>query len=241
MPEWIGNWIGALILAWGKQMRLPLPDTLKKWCSKSSRGYEMAGFVLLGALGALAVLLAAMLSGMVLNRWGGALVFALLGWFFMLFHDHARGDGLISSFLADCLPGENIPYWVVLPVMLTVLKFALLMLLFFFGRGMLLTLIFAGAFGVEVLMQRESLQLSGMIDFDSAMTGRRFWTVFVLILIVNFVLFPLGSALIALVIAFWWRLIGEKSARKSACTMDDVRFGGAAVCLLGLIAGALTV
>ena len=239
MRDWWKIWLGALVLAWKKQLCLPLPEKLNNLYQKSGKPYEMAAFVLLGGLGAVAAILTGSLAGIVFNRFGGALVFGIVSWVLWLFHDNGRGDGMISSVLASCLPGRELPYSLVLTVFMMILKVALLMMLFYSGKAWMLIFVWGGVSGIEALLLREAGFAPPVMDFSSSAV-KRFWVVSVFVLLVSFLIFPLGSAFATLSFAAVWKISGK--GLPSACNpVDFIRCSGASAGWLILLSAVLMV
>lgn len=239
MREWFLNWGRVLASAWNKQMLLPLPERFRQENSRKLDDREMAAFPLLGGCCALLVFLAALLGQLLFNRLGGALIFALSGWLFWLFHDHGRGDGLIADRLVSFLPGGEIPFRVVIPVFMMIMKFAMLMAIFFYGKGLLFTLVMGGLFAMEALLIKEA-GFSPPVIGVSENAVQKFWTVLLILLAVNMPFSALGSAFSALFFAGLWRFSGQWIKREG-CSKDDIRCYGAITGWLILLAGILAV
>lgn len=239
MLEWLKKWSGALFLAWNKQMRLRLPESMRFANKGESRSCEMAAFVLLGGLMATVVTIPALLAGLVFTTFGGALIFGVLAWVVWLFHDHGRGDGLISARIAAYLPGKEMPYHLAIPVIMMILKLALLMALFACGRAWMLTLIWAGSFALEVLLLKDAGFSPPVTDFSGDAT-RRFWVVMSVILVINFLLSPLSSALAALFFAILWKVVRERLGN-APNLIDEIRCSGAVANWVLLLCGVLAI
>ena len=237
LQTWWKKWLGALILVWNKQVKFPLPGKLKTVCRKGADPYEMAAFPLLGVFGALVVFLPGVVSLMIFSCFGSSLLFALLAGVVWLFHDFGRGDGLISSRISSFLPEKNIPYHIVIPVVMLVLKLALLTALFFHGAGLFLTAIWAGGLAIEALLIRDA-ELPVMDFSDSAM--RSFWIAMSLVLLLNVLFQPFGSALGALGFAIWWKAARERITTTGNMT-DEIRFSGAVCSWILLLIGVLSI
>lgn len=237
MQTWWKRWLGALILVWNKQIKFPLPEKVREFGKKGGGSYEMAAFPLLGALGALLLILPGALFLLIFNRFGASLLFALATWLIWLLHDCGRGDGLISSRVAALFPKSDIPYHFLLPVVMLVLKLAMLAALFFYGRFMFLSMIWAGGLAVEALLIRDA-ELPVMDFSDSA--ARRFWIIMLLVLLVNIVCLPFCSALGALFFMIWWKVALERIQTTSNMT-DEIRFCGAVCSWILLLAGVLSI
>ena len=231
--------LGALILAWNKQLRLALPEKMRNLYRKSGAPYEMAGFILLGAIGAFAVTAAALCAGLLFNRFGGALIFGIAAWVFWLFHDHGRGDGIIANTISSFLPGKEIPYSLVMTVFMMILKVALLMALFYYGRALMLIAVWAGVAGIEVLLLREAGFAPPVMDFSSD-AAKKFWIVMSIVLVICFIVCPLGCALGALAFAGVWKFAGKRLAEADN-PMDFIRFCGAAAGWLILLSAVLAI
>ncbi len=239
MHDWWKRWLGALILAWKKQLCLPLPEKLKNLYQKSGKPYEMAGFVLLGVLGAVLAILAGLLAGVLFNRFGGALVFGIAAWVIWLFHDNGRSDGMISSVLASCLPGKELPYTLVLTVFMMILKVAILMMLFYSGKVWMLILVWGGVAGMEALLLHEVGFAPPVMDFStSAVT--RYWIVMGVILLFSFLISPLGSALGAISFAAVLKF-SQKELPSSGNPVDFIRCCGASAGWLILLSSVLAI
>ena len=239
MHEWWKKWLGALILAWKKQLCLPLPEKLNSLYQKSGKPYEMAGFVLLGVIGAILAILPGLLAGVLFNRFGGALVFGIAAWVIWLFHDNGRGDGIISSTLASFLPGRELPYSLVLTVFMMILKVALLMLLFNSGKAWMLLLVWGGSAGIEALLLRDAGFAPPVMDFStSAVT--KYWVVLGMVLLITFLISPLGSALGAISFAAVWKF-AQKELPASGNPVDFIRCSGASAGWLILLSAVLTI
>jgi hypothetical protein len=236
MQNWTVEWFNAMVKAWQKQMLLPLPEKLKNRRAGKNE-YEMGAFVLLGFIVGLAAVLAGGIAELFFNRFSGALIFALAGWLLWIFHDHGRGDGLISQKLADLLPGDVLPYRAVLPVFMTILKYFLLFALFFKGGRCFLSLVFAGIFALEVLLIREA-GFSPPVVNDSGRSVTVFWVVTALIVIFNFLLQPLCSVFAALVFALMFHFCRMKNLSGSE-VVNTIRYTGAAAGWLMLLCGIL--
>ena len=239
MREWLTDWSRALLQVWNRQMHLPLPEKLKNRVKKSAGSREMAAFALLGTLCSLIIFLFAVLCSAIFNHLVGALIMAVCSWLFWLFHDHGRGDGLISKCLAGFLPVGEIPFLIVVPVFLLIMKFAALTALFFYGRGLMVTMVFGGMFAMEALLIKEA-EFSPPVMDVSAGAMQKYWITLALLLLLNMFGSLAGSAFGALFFAAWWRYAGIKM-KNSANPVDRIRFSGAVCAWLMLLAGLLAI
>lgn len=233
------NLLGALILAWNKQLRLSLPEKMHNLYRKSGATYEMAGFILLGALGAVVAVIPAYCVMLIFNRFGGAFVFAVTAWVMWLFHDHGRGDGIVANAIASLLPGRELPYSTVVTVFMMILKVALLMALFYYGRALMLMAVWCGVAGVEVLLLREAGFAPPVMDFSDA-AEKRFFVVAAIVLVICFMVSPLGSALGALAFAGVWKFSGKQLVKVDN-PVDFIRACGAAAGWLILLSAVLAI
>ncbi len=231
--------LGALILAWNKQLRLSLPEKMHNLYRKSGAPYEMAAFILLGALGALAVTVVALLAGVIFNRFGGAFIFGIAAWVLWLFHDHGRGDGIIANVIASLLPGKELPYSLVITVFMMILKVSLLMALFYYGRALMLIAAWCGLAGIEVLLLREAGFAPPVMDFSDGAV-KRFWMVLSVVLVICFCISPLGSAFGALAFAAVLKFAGKELVKVDH-PMDFIRACGAAAGWLILLSAVLAI
>lgn len=217
MHDLLSDSLGAFCRAWEKVFNFPLPEKMRKTAGTKGKTLESAVFVLIAWLCGLLAVLAGNLFLVLFSRFAGALIFAVLGWIFLLFHDRGRGDGTIAAWMVRHLPGEYIQLNLVLPVVVTMVKFALLMKLFYAGSGSLFALMLAGSFALEALLFQEL----GVLN-DSGNSVRNFLVTVLFILLLGILKSLLISSLSALVFAIMWKF-SEKLFRKNSVTIGDIR------------------
>lgn len=239
MYEELLNITAGILRAWQKLIKIPLPQKWMKFAAGNGKYDEAAGFILAGWLCGALIALIAGAGQMLFNRLTGAFIFALAAWLFMLFHDHGRGDGLIAAHLSRLLPGEVIPFNIVIPVFMMILKFALLMTLFYNGNALFFALVMAGTFAFEVLLITGADFSPPIVNFSDR-ARKRFLYAAVLVLLISFWQAKLAVAFGALLFAVFWKFAGERSAEHGV-TADDIRCCGAAMSWILLLAGMLAI
>lgn len=239
MYEQLLNIAAALIRAWQKLIKIRLPQKWRSFAVHRGKYWEAAGFVLTGWLCGLLIALAGGVIQMLFNRMTGAFVFALFAWLFMLFHDHGRGDGLIAAHLSKLLPGEIIPFNIVVPVFMMILKFAVLMTIFYNGNALFFALAAAGTFAFEALLIVGADFSPPVIDF-SERARKRFLLTVILVILLSFWQAKLATVFGVLAFAVFWKFANERSLERGL-TADDIRCSGAAISWILLLSGMLAI
>lgn len=238
MNDFLRDWSGAVMRAWHKMMKLALPKKMYDFAVANGKHHELAGAVLLGWLLGIAAVLAGGIFSRIFNRIAGSFIFALLAWLFMYFHDHARGDGLIAARISGRLPGEEVPAGIIIPVFMMILKFALLMGLFYAGSAPFCGVIIAGSFAIEALLLADA-GFSPPVFAVSEAAMHRFWIMTVLLLIFTFTGSKPAAALTILGFAILLKFAKER-LNEQGLTADDIRFYGAMMIWVSLASGILT-
>lgn len=229
---------GAVIRAWNKMMTVALPQKLSLSAAAGGKHYEAAGFVVLGWLLGMLAAAAGGLTMLLFNQAAGSFVFAAVAWLCLLFHDRGRGDGLIAARISGILPGESIPFGVVIPVFMMILKFVLLMGVFYYGTPFFGGIIIAGGFAIEALLLADS-EFSPPVFDASELSMRRYWTAAVIVLVFTFLWAKPATALTILGFALILKHARSKFDRKGL-TADDIRFYGALMVWTAAASGILT-
>ena len=226
MHDGLIGYVGAFLRAYEKELHLPLSERLRRIARKHGRKQEAAMFVFAGFIAGVVIAAAGGITGMFFNRFAGAMIFALLGVLLYLFHDRGRGDGTLAAMISDKLPNEYLPVDMIIPIGMLILKFALFMRLFYHGSSMMLPLIIAGSFALEVLMLMDAGFSPPVLD-GSASSRRRYWVVLILVLFFTFFTGQLATAFCAVLFAFFW-YNAEKRSRSKEISVVYIRVISAA-------------
>ena len=229
----------ALINAWKKQMDIPLPRFLDGF-SGDPGNFECAAFPLLGWLCALAAVLPGIFVAAIFTPLAGALVFALCAWVLLTFRDSGKSDAMLANFIAGLLPGEAIPWRMVVPVMLIFIKFILLMAIFRYGNAWHLMLVTGAAFTMETVLTLNGNFLPPLLN-DSPESRRNMWITASILLFISFLLCRLPSALTALAFALLWKVFQNRTVSNGGTTLAEVSFAGGITCWISLFIGALVI
>ena len=239
MFELLKIWAGAMVRAWKKMIRLPLPLKLEKFAAANGGSREAAAFVLTGWLCGVIAAFAGGTAALFFNRIGGSLLFALLVFLLFLWHDGGRGDGKLVSLISRGLPGDNGVLLTALPVFLMVMKFALLMGVFHWGGGMFAALIIGGAFALEAYLLGSLDVTPPVLDF-SPKALLRFRIMLALVLICGFFNSGIAAALSALIFVMLCKSGNEKMLQEGVGA-DDIRAYSSLFVWLSLICRVITV
>lgn len=221
MRDFFREWGGAFARAWSKMIRLPLPLKLEQLAIEYGSSREAAAFVLAGWFSGVLIALLAVITAWCFNLLGGAVLFAVCMWLLLLWHDAGRGDGKIASIISGALPGDGGNFQVALPVFMMVMKFVLLMGVFYCGGGGFTALVIGGCFALEA-------QLLGALDVTPALLDfspkalLRFRIVLGIVLIIGFLCAGIAAALSAMIFAMLCKSGSEKMLRIGIGS-DDVR------------------
>ncbi len=234
MKEFFENWFGAMILAWRKLVDFSLPGKLQKYVPLESAGvFEPAAFPLLGWLAGMLVAVCAFFVTWIFNRYTGAFVFALLGWLIMTLRDSGRGDGMVTGVISSWLPGDSVPWKIVIPVAAEILKFALLMLMFYRGCICGLALVLAGGFAVEAILA-VTLELDPPLLDDTPEAKHKLWMMLGVLGGISFVICQFSTLAAVLVFIAVWRLFAVR-AEKNILNVSQISFAGSVMSWILLI------
>ena len=237
MKTFFENWFGAMILAWRKLVDFSLPGKLQKYVPLEGAGScELAAFPLLGWLAGMIVALCALAVTWIFNRYTGAFVFALLGWLIMTLRDSGRGDGMVSGVIAAYLPGEAVPWRIVIPVFAEILKFALLMLMFYRGCVGGLAIVLAGAFAMEAVLA-SGMELDPPLLDDSPEAKHKLWMMLGVLGGISFIICQISTLLAVLVFIALWRTFALR-AEKNMLNISGISFAGSVTSWILLISVA---
>ncbi len=229
----------ALLGAWKKQMDIPLPRFLRD-VSGNPGNMECAAFPLLGWLCGAAAVIPGILTAAILSPVIGAFVYAICAWLLLTFRDSARSDGMIANALARTLPGDAIPWRIAVPVLLTIIKFLLLMAVFRCGNAWHLPLVIGAVFTVETVLTLDGNFLPPLLN-DTPESRRNMWITAGILLFISFLFCRLPAALSALSFVIVWRIFQVRTIANGGTTLAEVSFAGGITGWLTLISGVLTI
>lgn len=238
MKDWCEAWLAALTRAWTKQMDIPLPE---RWSAAGRRGdvREAAAFPVLGWLCGAAAAVPAILTAMVFNRFAGAFVYALTAWILLTFRDSGRSDGMIAALGEEFMPGESLPWNVIVPVALMIGRFALLMLMFQSGNAWHLPLVCAGIFSMEALLTLDGGFQPPLLN-DSREARARLWIAVAVLTLISFLLCRVPTALGAAAFAALW-LNFQRRGERDGATLAQISLAGGVTGWVLLLAGLLAI
>ena len=236
--EFIGC-LAALLRALEKDLHLPLPEKWRVFSHRFGRKQEAAMVVLAGFLTGAAAAATSCIVKCFFNRFIGALLYALLYTLFWLFHDRGRGDGLLAAKAAAKLPDEYIPVKVIAPISLMILKFALLMVLFYHGGAFYGALVIVGGLALEVFMVMAAGGYPPVMDNSIGARRRTAWVALAALLMVFFSA-ETAAAFGALIFTLLLRY-AEKKVTANGVTMAEIRFWCALCVWLMLLGGVLLI
>lgn len=239
MQDKLNSWVGALARAWSKMIRLPLPLKLEQFAIGSGGNREAAAFVLIGWLCGILITFFAWVVALCFNRFGGSLLFAVLSWLLLLWHDAGRGDGKLVSLISGALPGDSGNFLAALPVFMMVMKFALLMGVFYYGNGTYLALVIGGCFALEAQLLGSLDVTPPVLDFSPGALFS-FRVMLGIALLTGLFSAGIASALSALIFAMLCRSGMEKMS-STGLGSDDVRAYSSLFVWLSLICRVITV
>ncbi|MBE6364602.1 MAG: hypothetical protein E7053_02475 [Lentisphaerae bacterium] len=230
---------GALCRVWQRFFNLPLTGRWKKVAEDNGRQYEAAAIAGACWLTGVSIALIGVLLSVLFNRFVGAAVFVLLAYGALLKHDRGSGDGMIAQIIASKLPGEYIPFDLIIPILTVLVKLFLLAVIFFYGSPWFLGCVFAGGAAMEVYLAGE-MQVSPPLIDASGTSRKRFWVVLGAVFIISFFISALAASCGVLAFVLLWKYAAGQTAARGI-TLQGIRGYGAICVWLMLIAGVLTI
>jgi hypothetical protein len=217
MKEFLEDISGAFIRVWKKQMDISLPQKFTAFADRGSE-YELLMFPLAGWLAGIVLLLPALLIQWLFNDFAGAFVFALCAWLFLTFRDSGRSDAIIAGIIAGKMPGEQIPWRIAVPVFMQIMKFALLMQIFYSGNLWHLPLMIGGMFLLEALLTLNGGFDPPLLD-DSPAAVRNMWIITAILGIISLMICRMPAILGTAAFLLIWKIF------QSRCDEDGTDLG----------------
>ena len=239
MRNWFDLMWSALARAWDRQLDFPLPERMHRPAADGENPWELAALPVLGWLLGLVATLPGWLAERVFSPGAGALIFALVGFLALTFRDSGRSDGAVAAAVASALPGNELPWRLIVPVMLMIVRFALLLAVFSGGCRWQLPLVFAGIFAGETLLTLDGGFAPPLLP-DAPGARRNFWIAAAAVTLISFLCGRLATALGAAAFVAVWQIF-QRRAEREGTDLARIGLAGSLIGWVVLLAGLFAI